>query len=153
VNFLVVGSVLRLDAESEHDLHRRALLGPEALQRLAQRGPWPVVAADVYAFGADDHIARLLEQLGVSPARERREELRELAPLIAAWLFRRLARKKPTLLIRGALSDVISSSIADRMQLQAPGMKRVDVPDVGHAPMLTEPAAVDAIDEFLRTVP
>ena len=76
-----------------------------------------------------------------------------LAPMVAGWLFRRLARKKPTLLIRGALSDVISSSIADRMQLQAPGMKRVDVPDVGHAPMLTEPAAVDAIDEFLRTVP
>jgi pimeloyl-ACP methyl ester carboxylesterase len=77
----------------------------------------------------------------------------KLAPLIAGLLFRRLARKKPTLLIRGALSDVISSSIADRMQLQAPGMKRVDVPNVGHAPMLTEPAAVDAIEEFLRTVP
>jgi hypothetical protein len=39
------------------------------------------------------------------------------------------------------------------MQLQAPGMKRVDVPNVGHAPMLTEPAAVDALDKFLRTVP
>jgi pimeloyl-ACP methyl ester carboxylesterase len=77
----------------------------------------------------------------------------KLAPLIAGFLFRRLARKKPTLLIRGALSDVISSSIADRMQRQAPGMKRVDVPSVGHAPSLAEPAAVDAIDEFLRTVP
>jgi hypothetical protein len=39
------------------------------------------------------------------------------------------------------------------MQLQAPGMKRVDVPNVGHAPLLTEPAAVDALDKFLRTVP
>ena len=35
----------------------------------------------------------------------------------------------------------------------APGMKRVDVPGVGHAPMLTEPEAVDAIEQFLRTVP
>ncbi len=77
----------------------------------------------------------------------------KLAPWIAGLLFRRLARKKPTLLLRGALSDVISSEIADRMQLQAPGMKRVDVPNVGHAPMLTEPVAVDAIDKFLRTVP
>jgi pimeloyl-ACP methyl ester carboxylesterase len=57
------------------------------------------------------------------------------------------------LLIRGAISDVISSEIADRMQLQAPGMKRVEVPNVGHAPMLNERAAVDAIDKFLRTVP
>ena len=77
----------------------------------------------------------------------------KLAPWIAGFLFRRLARKKPTLLIRGGISDVISSAIADRMQLQSPAMKRVDVPNVGHAPMLTEPAAVDAIDKFLRTVP
>lgn len=76
-----------------------------------------------------------------------------LAPWIAGFLFRRLARKRPTLLIRGGISDLISSDIADRMQLQAPGMKRVDVPNVGHAPMLSEPVAVDAIDKFLRTVP
>ena len=75
-----------------------------------------------------------------------------LAPWIAGLLFRRLARKKPTLLVRGALSDIVNGAIADRMQLQAPAMKRVDVPNVGHAPMLTEPAAVDAIDKFLRTV-
>jgi pimeloyl-ACP methyl ester carboxylesterase len=77
----------------------------------------------------------------------------KLAPWIAGFLFRRLARKRPTLLIRGAISDVISSKIADRMQLQAPALKRVDVPNVGHAPMLSEPAAIDAIDKFLRTVP
>lgn len=78
-------------------------------------------------------------------------------PKIALWmmglLFRRLARKRPTLLIRGELSDVISGEIADRMQRQAPAMKRADVPNVGHAPLLTEPEAVDAIARFLRTVP
>jgi pimeloyl-ACP methyl ester carboxylesterase len=76
-----------------------------------------------------------------------------LAPWIAGLMFRRLARKRPVLLVRGALSDIISSDIADRMQRQAPRMQRVDVPNVGHAPMLTEPAAVDAIGKFLRTVP
>jgi pimeloyl-ACP methyl ester carboxylesterase len=77
----------------------------------------------------------------------------KLTPWIAGFLFRRLARSRPTLFIRGALSDIISSDIADRMQRQAPGMQRVEVPNVGHAPMLNEPAAVDAIDKFLRTVP
>ena len=77
----------------------------------------------------------------------------KVAQWIAGFLFRRLARKRPTLLVRGSLSDIVSSAIADRMQLQAPEMKRVDVPNVGHAPMLTEPTAVDAIDKFLRTVP
>ena len=76
-----------------------------------------------------------------------------LAGFVASLLFRRLARKRPTLLIRGELSDIISADIADRMQRMAPRLKRVDVPNVGHAPMLTEPAAVDAIDQFLRTVP
>ena len=77
----------------------------------------------------------------------------KMALWLAGLLFRRLARKRPTLLIRGKLSDVISAGIADRMERMAPGMKRVDVPGVGHAPMLTEREAVDAIEQFLRTVP
>jgi pimeloyl-ACP methyl ester carboxylesterase len=77
----------------------------------------------------------------------------KLASFIAGMLFRRLARKRPTLLIRGETSDIITSEIADRMQRMAPNLLRVDVPGVGHAPMLTEPEAVDAIDQFLRTTP
>lgn len=72
---------------------------------------------------------------------------------IAGLLFRRLARKRPTLLIRGEISDIISPAIAERMQRIAPRLQRVDVPGVGHAPMLIEPEAVDAIEQFLRTVP
>lgn len=72
---------------------------------------------------------------------------------IAGLLFRLLARRRPTMLIRGGVSDIISAEIADRMQRMAPAMKRVDVPGVGHAPMLDEPEAVDAIRNFLRTVP
>jgi pimeloyl-ACP methyl ester carboxylesterase len=76
-----------------------------------------------------------------------------LAGFVASLLFRRLARRRPTLLIRGELSDIISADIADRMQRMAPRLQRVDVPNIGHAPMLTEPVAVDAIEQFLRTVP
>jgi pimeloyl-ACP methyl ester carboxylesterase len=77
----------------------------------------------------------------------------KLAGLIAGILFRRLARKRPTMLIRGETSDIITAEIADRMQRMAPRLQRVDVPGVGHAPMLTEPEAVDAIAQFLRTTP
>ena len=76
----------------------------------------------------------------------------KLTEWIAGFLFRRLARRRPTLLIRGAMSDIVSARIADKMQRMAPSMKRVDIPGVGHAPMLTEPEAVDAIRQFLRTV-
>jgi pimeloyl-ACP methyl ester carboxylesterase len=76
-----------------------------------------------------------------------------IVELIAWLLFRRLARRRPTLLIRGGLSDIISADIAARMHKAAPGMQEVVIPQVGHAPMLDEPAAVDAIAQFLRTVP
>jgi pimeloyl-ACP methyl ester carboxylesterase len=73
--------------------------------------------------------------------------------LLAWLLFRRLARRRPTMLIRGGLSDILSVGIAERMRKAAPAMREVVVPGVGHAPTLDEPEAVDAIAQFLRTVP
>ncbi|WP_029417478.1 alpha/beta fold hydrolase [Brevundimonas bacteroides] len=67
--------------------------------------------------------------------------------------FRRLARKRPTLLIRGETSDLLSAEIAARMQKAAPSMRYVEVPGVGHAPMLDEPEAKSEIFEFLRDLP
>ena len=75
-----------------------------------------------------------------------------LAPNLWPY-FRRLARKRPTLLIRGATSDLLGADIAARMQKAAPDMAYAEVPGVGHAPMLDEPEARAAIFEFLRDVP
>ena len=63
-------------------------------------------------------------------------------------LFDALA-KKPLLLIRGALTDLLSEETVQEMARRCPHMERVDVPDVGHAPLLTEPSARDAIDAFV----
>ena len=63
--------------------------------------------------------------------------------------FRNLAEGRKLLLVRGATSDLLSSDIAGRMRDAAPHMDFVEVPGVGHAPMLDEPAARDAILEFL----
>ena len=71
-----------------------------------------------------------------------------------AWLlFRKLARGRPTLLIRGAMSDIVSRDIARRMKRHAPRLDLAEVPGVGHAPMLDEPAAIAAIEKFLGRVP
>ncbi len=75
-----------------------------------------------------------------------------LAPKLWPY-FRRLAKKRPTLLIRGATSDLLSAAIAERMQKAAPTMHHAEVPGVGHAPMLDEPEAKAAIFEFLRDLP
>jgi len=72
---------------------------------------------------------------------------------VAWYLFKRLARSAPVLLVRGELSDLLSKEIAGKMQHRAPAMRRVEVPRVGHAPMLSEPQAAEAIQAFLRTAP
>lgn len=73
--------------------------------------------------------------------------------LVAWFIFRRLARRRPTLLIRGAISDLITADIAGRMQRAAPSLGIVEVARVGHAPMLTEPAASEGLSRFLDAVP
>ena len=72
--------------------------------------------------------------------------------LVAKWLFRRLARNRPTLLIRGGNSDIVGPEEAQYMQKSAPELKYAEVPGVGHAPMLTEPAARAALSSFLADV-
>lgn len=64
-------------------------------------------------------------------------------------LLRALAACGPLLLVRGAISDLIDPAIVERMRLAAPGMAYAEVPNVGHAPMLTEPEAWTAIERLL----
>jgi pimeloyl-ACP methyl ester carboxylesterase len=58
----------------------------------------------------------------------------------------------PMLLIRGAISDLLAMDCVEKMQAIAPGMLVTQVPDRGHAPMLDEPAAVEAIEKFLASL-
>jgi pimeloyl-ACP methyl ester carboxylesterase len=67
--------------------------------------------------------------------------------------FTRLAKGRPTLLIRGGTSDLLSAGIAEKMRKRAPKMAYAEVAGIGHAPMLDEPEARAAIFEFLRDVP
>ncbi|HEU4777549.1 MAG TPA: alpha/beta hydrolase [Telluria sp.] len=70
----------------------------------------------------------------------------------ARMAFRRLARNRPVLLVRGALSDLVEDEQASYMRRAAPAMQYAEVPDVGHAPMLTEAPAREAIQRFLAQV-
>ena len=63
-------------------------------------------------------------------------------------LFEAMARV-PTLLVRGALTDLLSLSCVEKMQAIHPDMGLLTVPDVGHAPMLDEPGVATSISAFL----
>lgn len=69
----------------------------------------------------------------------------DLWPTMAA--FSRI----PTLLVRGALSDLLSRETAAKM-VELTGMYSCEVSDAGHAPLLDEPQAVDAIEALFSSL-
>jgi pimeloyl-ACP methyl ester carboxylesterase len=55
----------------------------------------------------------------------------------------------PKLVIRGALSDLLSAETVAEMQARDPSVEAIEVPRTGHTPTLGEPAVVAAIAAFL----
>ena len=55
----------------------------------------------------------------------------------------------PMLVVRGELSDILSAPTVEEMARRHPDLVAVEVPNRGHAPMLTEAPALAAIDAFL----
>ena len=68
-------------------------------------------------------------------------------------LFLGLVSGRPSLLIRGALSDLIDEDRALSMRMMDPQLDYAEVAGVGHAPMLDEPEALDALANFLDSAP
>ena len=66
-------------------------------------------------------------------------------------LFDNLANT-PTLVIHGALSDILTPEIIAKMQSRKPDLRVANVANRGHAPLLDEQEAVDAISAFLDTI-
>lgn len=59
---------------------------------------------------------------------------------------------KPVLLVRGALSDLLSPETLEKMHRTLPDSATVTIPDVGHAPLLEEAEAEAAIDTLLGRI-
>jgi pimeloyl-ACP methyl ester carboxylesterase len=66
------------------------------------------------------------------------------------WPFFGALRRVPTLVLRGAISDVLSPETFARMAVVKPDLERVTVANSGHAPTMNEPEAAAAIDAFIR---
>jgi pimeloyl-ACP methyl ester carboxylesterase len=104
---------------------------------------WRAMAALTYEPGADGRfhpvwdtaIARLLS--GKTP---------DLWPLFGAMAH------VPVMLVHGALSTLLLPATVAAMRERRPDMTYVSVPDVGHAPILTESQVRDALRQFISTV-
>jgi pimeloyl-ACP methyl ester carboxylesterase len=74
----------------------------------------------------------------------------ELAAAGEAQLWQRYdAIAVPTLLVRGAQSDLLSRATADDMARRGPRARLVEFEGVGHAPMFVAPEQIQAVADFL----
>ena len=80
------------------------------------------------------------------------EPLKAPAPPVDLWPAFDALAGIPALLVRGALSDILSDATARDMARRDPDMELVTVPGVGHAPTLDEPEAAAGIDRLLARV-
>jgi pimeloyl-ACP methyl ester carboxylesterase len=68
------------------------------------------------------------------------------------WLAFRALRATPTLVLRGAHSDLLSAATVERMQREHPRLIAATIPNRGHAPQLDEPASLLALDAFFAAL-
>ncbi|WP_333838641.1 alpha/beta fold hydrolase [Novosphingobium sp.] len=155
-------------------------LAPRGLERIAgyvgERPPlpdWNAATAAVAALNADV-FPRYGAQDWIAMARRLfREETRadgqthvvaDYDPAIARALSRivadpdpwakwnALASSRPVLVLRGTATDLLDADVAEAMVAGHPDATLVPVEGVGHAPMMDEPDALNAIAAFLKRV-
>ncbi|MEQ8935519.1 MAG: alpha/beta hydrolase [Amphiplicatus sp.] len=78
--------------------------------------------------------------------------LTEAPPAPDLWPAFASLKDAPTLVVRGALSDLLSPAIVAKMRAVHPCFEYCEVAGVGHAPLLDEPEAVAAISAFLNRI-
>ncbi len=117
--------------------HLRQVLPYLSLQTDAE---WQRFAALTYAAGPD---GRLHPRWDLRIAELLTPPVRDLWPLFRA------IPDIPLLLIRGVHSNILLTQTVTKMLAARPDMELVEIPQVGHAPTLAEPAAEIAVDAFL----
>jgi pimeloyl-ACP methyl ester carboxylesterase len=70
-------------------------------------------------------------------------------PLPALWPQFEALKRAPLLVVRGENSDILTAATVDEMGRRHPAMATITVPDQGHAPLLKDPATIEAIRHFL----
>ncbi|MFP4003097.1 MAG: alpha/beta fold hydrolase [Alphaproteobacteria bacterium] len=123
-------------AEAIAEVNRAALphLTPDDWMRFARR----TFREDETGRPVPDYdpaIGKALEEAGAAPA--------------DLWSVFDALKNVPMLVIRGALSDILAQKTVEAMKARKPGLEVAIVPGVGHAPMLDEPEALQALEAFL----
>lgn len=100
--------------------------------------PHPAMARTRPAPGYDPGLAEALAQMDLTK------------PPPALWGLFNTLRGLPVMLIRGALTDLLSAETVGTMRKVHPGLVVHEVPGQGHAPLLRDGGSQAAIAQFLR---
>jgi pimeloyl-ACP methyl ester carboxylesterase len=73
-------------------------------------------------------------------------------PLPTLWPQFDALANVPVLVIRGLLSDLLSAQTVEAMRERHPSLQVVEVPDQGHAPLLTDAPTIGQISAFIDGV-
>ncbi len=76
----------------------------------------------------------------------------KIASMILWRGYKKLARQRPTLILRGELSDILAADTAQRMSTLCPTAMCATIANVGHAPTLDEPDTRAALAAFFALV-
>ncbi|MCK8783559.1 alpha/beta hydrolase [Roseomonas sp. NAR14] len=134
-------AAISLEAAAEFLRERLPPLG------IADAAGWRRMAGLTYALGPDGRWhprwdTRIAEVTGDGAA--------ALEPVL--WgCFGALAHL-PLLLVHGEASRLLSADTVARMRRMRPDMTLVQLPGIGHAPLLSEPESIRALDAFLDDV-
>jgi len=143
-----VGNVQPLESWDEAAEANRATNGAAFPERLDDMAFWRAFARRTFRtledgrveLDYDPHIALAFADFNPDDA-----------PPDMTPLFQALA-SKPVLSVRGALSDLFDEGGVEAMRALKSDLDTVTVEAVGHAPMLDEPEAWDAVLDFLARV-
>jgi len=103
---------------------------------------WPEIARQWFN---DDHGH---PTAGYDPMLSRSISLID-GPAPELWPQLQALARVPTMVIRGELSDLLSTATLNEMQRRHPAIETVTVRGQGHAPMLRDRSTVVAIDDFI----
>jgi pimeloyl-ACP methyl ester carboxylesterase len=94
----------------------------------------------------EDASGRIVQDYDPAIARTVQPGSSDLADL---WPLFDALKPIPAMVVRGAITDILMQSTVDEMRRRKPDLIVTSVPDVGHAPFLTESEAWAALKAFL----